>query len=59
LFCLALERRDGTDGDFRHLRTASENGFKTPQVAASASIGNAGPQFESKLGSVLSSVAAR
>jgi hypothetical protein len=36
--------------NLRHLRTVSENGSKTPQVAPPASTGNAGPQFENKVG---------
>jgi hypothetical protein len=36
--------------NLRHPRTVSENGSKTPQVAPPAATGNAGPQFESKVG---------
>jgi hypothetical protein len=50
LFCLALSGEIAQMANLQHLSTVFENGSKTPQVAPPASTGNAGPQFESKVG---------
>ena len=51
-FCSAwpLSSKIAKTANLRHPRTVSENGSKTPQVAPPAATGNAGPQFESKVG---------